>query len=177
MNRDQGIDYGMGSVNVDKSNGIRFGLIGVHSLDQEFLGEFEADYGDVPDDQDELYFEGEPNGFYLKTDEMLAHMGSDGFGVWCERSPYYTYAKFCSPCAPGAGDLDNPLIVNAVSPMFCGWGELCTHTPLAENGEESCIHNQGFAKVYAFGHECFESNIAPYRVFRVSDNSEVVSSK
>lgn len=24
-------------------------------------------------------------------------------------SPYYTYAQFCSPCVPGAGNLDNPL--------------------------------------------------------------------
>ena len=25
------------------------------------------------------------------------------------KSPYYTPAKFCSPCVPGAGDLDNPV--------------------------------------------------------------------
>lgn len=24
------------------------------------------------------------------------------------RSPYYTYAQYCSPCVPGAGNLDNP---------------------------------------------------------------------
>jgi len=30
------------------------------------------------------------------------------FGIWVEKSPYYTLCSFCSPCAPGAGDLDEP---------------------------------------------------------------------
>jgi hypothetical protein len=25
------------------------------------------------------------------------------------KSPYYTFAQFCSPCVPGAGSLDNPM--------------------------------------------------------------------
>lgn len=25
------------------------------------------------------------------------------------KSPYYTYAQFCSPCVPGAGNLDHPI--------------------------------------------------------------------
>jgi hypothetical protein len=25
------------------------------------------------------------------------------------KSPFYTYAQFCSPCVPGAGNLDNPM--------------------------------------------------------------------
>jgi hypothetical protein len=28
--------------------------------------------------------------------------------VFLVKSPYYTHAQFCSPCAPGAGHLDNP---------------------------------------------------------------------
>lgn len=28
--------------------------------------------------------------------------------VWIFKSPYYTHAQFCSPCAPGAGYLANP---------------------------------------------------------------------
>lgn len=28
--------------------------------------------------------------------------------VWILKSPYYTHAQFCSPCAPGAGHLGNP---------------------------------------------------------------------
>ena len=29
--------------------------------------------------------------------------------VFVTKSPYYTYGRFCSPCAPGAVDLDGPL--------------------------------------------------------------------
>lgn len=28
--------------------------------------------------------------------------------VFLTKSPFFTYAQFCSPCAPGAGHLDNP---------------------------------------------------------------------
>ncbi len=28
--------------------------------------------------------------------------------LFVEKSPYYTYTRGCSPCAPNAGDLDNP---------------------------------------------------------------------
>jgi hypothetical protein len=29
--------------------------------------------------------------------------------IFVLRSPYYTYSQFCSPCVPGAGNLDNPV--------------------------------------------------------------------
>lgn len=29
--------------------------------------------------------------------------------IFVLRSPYYTYTQFCSPCVPGAGNLDNPM--------------------------------------------------------------------
>jgi hypothetical protein len=41
------------------------------------------------------------DGYKLETD-------SDG-DVWCFESPFFTYAQFCSPCAPGACYLKNPL--------------------------------------------------------------------
>jgi hypothetical protein len=28
--------------------------------------------------------------------------------LWVLNSPFYTFAQFCSPCAPGAGNLDSP---------------------------------------------------------------------
>jgi hypothetical protein len=28
--------------------------------------------------------------------------------IFILKSPYYTFAQFCSPCVPGAGNLDNP---------------------------------------------------------------------
>ena len=29
--------------------------------------------------------------------------------IFVLKSPYYTFAQFCSPCVPGAGNLDNPM--------------------------------------------------------------------
>ena len=206
---EQGIDYGMGLANVDKTTGIRYGIISHHSLGADFLDEFEADYGEPTCPQcgnevkdsttfvDESEIEhaescdnsaecdcGEytpyseygcddyscPNckltldssevsdeaiGFYLNNADYLTHYNNDGFGVWVERSPYYTYAHFCSPCAPGAGDLDTPIDVGDV-----GFGLLA--------------HAAHLDKTYCFDHECFEDGKAPYRVFRVVDGTEVL---
>lgn len=63
--------------------------------------------------------------------------------VFVTRSQFYTFGRFCSPCAPGAVDLDS-----ATEP---------------EDG----------AKAYCFGHDWFEDGKAPYRVFRVADGVEV----
>jgi hypothetical protein len=49
----------------------------------------------------------EPNGFYLDDGEYKATCGSDG-DIFVLKSPYYTRAEFCSPCAPGACYLTNP---------------------------------------------------------------------
>ena len=41
--------------------------------------------------------------------QYSAHSAFDGACLFLTKSSYYTFAKFCSPCAPGAGDLDNPI--------------------------------------------------------------------
>lgn len=54
---------------------------------------------------------------YAFPEEPLAQTfnrdGYQGFldsenDVWLTKSPYFTNAQFCSPCAPGAGHLGNP---------------------------------------------------------------------
>jgi hypothetical protein len=52
-------------------------------------------------------FGDEPLGFTLDDGEYLAEAGSDG-DIFIIRSPYYTRAAFCSPCAPGACYLTSP---------------------------------------------------------------------
>lgn len=65
---------------------------------------------------------------------------SDSYGdIFILSSPYFTYAQFCSPCAPGACHLENPL-----------------SEPIEDN------------KCYCFGHEFFEDSKAPYPVYLVS---------
>lgn len=48
----------------------------------------------------------EPLGWYYKDDEY--ELWQSDLGIWVFRSPYVTNASFCSPCAPGAVDLDSP---------------------------------------------------------------------
>lgn len=49
----------------------------------------------------------EPISSTLDDGEYQATLGTDG-DIFILRSPYYTHAKFCSPCAPGACHLSNP---------------------------------------------------------------------
>jgi hypothetical protein len=49
----------------------------------------------------------EPIGFTLNDREYSAESCLDS-DVMITRSPFYTFARFCSPCVPGAGDLNNP---------------------------------------------------------------------
>lgn len=193
-----GIDYGNGLTNVDKLTGIRYGVISQHSLNPETINDVimeGADYGsatcpkcgnaaiDSSDncetcatDTDEQIRhslkdyhchacatdDGErvtPYSFYSDSafsEEMQGwEYEGDGYrlgdcldsDVFVFLSPYYTYAQFCSPCVPGAGNLDSPI--------------------------EPEGFQKGAPKIYCLGHEWFEDGKAPYRVFNVSDESEV----
>lgn len=50
----------------------------------------------------------EPYGLEYSGDgyELTSCLDSD---VMVLKSPFYTYAQFCSPCVPGAGSLDSPM--------------------------------------------------------------------
>ena len=39
--------------------------------------------------------------------------------VFVLKSPYYTYGQYCSPCAPGAVDLDGPLSAGEGVKGYC----------------------------------------------------------
>lgn len=53
--------------------------------------------------------EGEPISFFYGQDGYQAEQQADDPDIFIMKSPYFTYAQFCSPCAPGAGYLMNPL--------------------------------------------------------------------
>lgn len=58
-------------------------------------------------DSDEAY-DDEPLGFYVDDDGYKAT--SDSYGdIMILKSSYFTRAQFCSPCAPGACSLMNPV--------------------------------------------------------------------
>ena len=129
MSNYPGIDYGSGKSNVDTKTGIHFGVISMHSLtafdwdcDTETVyvprcpacgGEL-AESCETPlpcphcehDIRDGEQYGDEPDATVLKG-RYEGHLDSHG-DMWLTQAPYYTHAQFCSPCAPGAGHLDNP---------------------------------------------------------------------
>ena len=72
------------------------------------------------------------------------------------RSPYYTFAQFCSPCVPGAGNLDNPF-----SPLAA---------QISPAEIETMATAMGFPRVYCLGPDWFETGKAPYPCFLVKTN-------
>lgn len=61
------------------------------------------------------------------------------------KSPYFTYAQYCSPCVPGACNLDSPLDPN------------------------DCDH----VRCYCLGHDWFDGGKAPYTVYDVATGEKV----
>lgn len=80
----------------------------------------------------------ESDGYKLSTDS--------GGDLWVLKSPYFTYAQFCSPCAPGACYLTSPL-----------------ETPVDGN------------KAYCLGLDWFDDDQpCPYPVYSVETGKQIV---
>lgn len=147
-----GIDWGMGSTNIDRTNGIRFGVLPVADVLQSWADSSEPVYPDPepiecdscggtgevePDDMDGA----EPLGFTYAGEGYECFQSGDDSDIFLTRSPFYTRARFCSPCAPGAVYLRDA----------------------DADGERG----------YCFGHDWFDGGRAPYPVFRVDTGEEV----
>ncbi len=127
-----GIDYSGGTANRDAVTGIRYGVISQHSVMPEALDDVEYDWPrgcpycgseDIPEDTGELRLTCGECGREFRTDEALPDepagfkYEADGYkpvdclqsDIFVLASPYYTHAQFCSPCVPGAGNLDSPV--------------------------------------------------------------------
>jgi len=85
----------------------------------------------------------EPHSFYFEDEEYSAEC-SDEVDIFILKSPYFTYAQFCSPCAPGACYLLNPI-------------------------EEKDPNN----KCYCFGPDWFENEKAPYPVYSIKTGEKI----
>jgi len=104
-------------------------------------------------DSDEAYGE-EPLSWYVDDGEYLAEQSADDCNVFVVKSPYYTRAQFCSPCAPGACYLRNPCPdgdkAYCFAPDWFDWFAECGEEPAGEyNGEKTSC---------------------PYPVYRVEDD-------
>ena len=163
-----GIDYSLGQSNTDSETGIRYGVINQNAVGRAWSDESEPFYGDphcpscgneIPDLADwedevstcQLCFAdvnmdevtGEALSHFFEDAEYSAECGESG-DIFILNSPYFTYAQFCSPCAPGAVHLEDPL-------------------------DEPAEGNKG----YCFGHDWFEGEVAPYPVYAVK-SGEIV---
>lgn len=180
--------------NFDEKTGIRYGVISPHNIGQnseydlyegpnstdpyyesgkkeleEKIDSFFQDIGNLSDEvkeslKDQImteWFEGyeNPDGAMDYSDkEYDLHVSGDNFGIFVMRSPYYTYCRDCSICAPGAGDLNNPL----------------------DKDTDSFPADPYLYRTLCLGHEWFDqdndqySRKIPYRVFRISDDTEVL---
>lgn len=163
----KGIDYGLGQTNRNTQTGIRYGVIPQNAVGESWYDNSEAFYGsphcpncgnELPKDFDDgdtckcghtVKWAGEecypdsPISFYVDDGKISAECGEDG-DIFVMKSPYFTYAQFCSPCAPGACYLLNPL----------------------DHPEES-------NRAYCLGHDWFDDGKAPYRVYSVETGEEV----
>lgn len=184
MSNYAGIDYsGPGATcNRDKETGIRYGIIPVQDLRDgggAFYDSAEQDYGEphcpfcgseIPKDHedempcphcagdigyvgDSCY--GDSCTEFLNNEEyeMFSDESND---LWITKSPYYTYAQFCSPCAPGACHLRNPFTKSLALPS----------DPYFKDEAESL----GYAKAFCLDKSWFDGDKAPYPVFSVATN-------
>jgi len=85
--------------------------------------------------------------------------------MFVSKSPYFTYAQFCSPCVPGGCNLDSPFEGLAVPQ-----GD---HKSFAEDFALEAFA-AGFAKCFCLGHGFFDKDQAPYAVFSVATGKRVV---
>ena len=157
-----GIDYGLGQSNINLKTGIRYGVINQNAVLQAWFDESIPYYGkgecsecgtefDTLDEMPEICSECGRNfeehsdmdwieavSHFYTGDGYQAEASTDSGDIFITESPYFTYAQFCSPCAPGAVHLENPL----------------------DTKEDN---NKG----YCFGHDWFEGDVAPYPVYSV----------
>jgi len=119
--------------------------------EDSFIDEFNQNY-----DNDNHGYEYEDKDYFLQISD-------DNFGIFVIKSPYYTYTKQCSPCAPGAGDLNNPVekekYVKKGYPSF------------------NNLDMYSYVKSYCLPKEFFDDEYSkiPYRYYRVDNDKEEIT--
>lgn len=165
-----GIDYGRGVTNRDPRTGIRYGVIPAQDV-PAWHDANELVYGKpmCPECGGKVYparkkkdfhcpschrywlaedcYPEDPLGYRYDTDGYQIAQGYDDSDLFVLKSPYVTYAGFCSPCAPGACHLRNPFAADE---------------PRDENH-----------RCYCLGHDWFEDEVAPYPVYNAKTGALV----
>jgi hypothetical protein len=89
----------------------------------------------------------EPLSFSYNEDGYICHQSADDTDIFIIKSPYYTFAGYCSPCAPGAGYLMSPFTMSKDMPI---------DDSLPLGGYAAHAIASGFPMVYCFGHNWYE---------------------
>lgn len=188
MCQNLGIDYSNGRSNIDHETGIHYGVIPAHAVGERWYEQSDAQYSIAcpncgyefkdqtnnptrcpscryrPRDNSEFVSD-EPYSFYYDAEGYQAEQSAGSYAssddIFILKSPYYTYCAFCSPCAPGAGYLLDFFLVPLGTPMH----EYATRAEAA-----------GYPKVFCFGHDWFENDVAPYPVYSVKTH-ELIEAK
>ena len=141
---------GGGLSNLDPKTGIHYGVIPAKDLESWYdLCEALVSGHDLEmanELQEPINFVYEDDGGYVCSQEADSYASGDD--VFVVKSPYFTFAPFCSPCAPGAVYLRDAFDLGA---------------------NDNDLRPRG----YCFGHEWFEGNIAPYPVYEVATGALV----
>lgn len=138
-------DYG--DATCPKCEGRAMSYLGIHSSFEQYEEHGCADYAcedcELTIDSSDCFGD-EAIGWNVDADgyKMTDCLDSD---VMILESPYFTFAPYCSPCVPGAGNLDN-----------------------ASEGESD---ESNGVKTYCVGHDWFEEDCAPYPVYSVETSA------
>lgn len=107
------IDYGHGITNIDPEIKIRYGIIALHSVMQAWCDSSEPYYScedcELEQGSDECFdTDCDLSSWYFNDEGYEAETCFDGTEIMIMKSPYFTWGTFCSPCAPGAINIDVP---------------------------------------------------------------------
>jgi hypothetical protein len=173
-----GIDYGHGRTNIDHATGIRYGVISIHAVTQAWCDSSELVYPDPTCPKCGADVRG-----VIESDDMdaLEQFGRGCADYVCEACQLTIDAADCigdeatgSKLDDGEYEavdcLDSDIMV-LKSPYYTR-GVFCS--PCVPGAVSLESPDDDGAKAYCFGHDWFEDGAAPYRVYRVSDDSEVL---
>lgn len=142
---------------------LRDAIAGV--LEDEYIREPEelakdVDLDNLIDEWNQAYQNDNANYVYEEnTDDgvIKLEMGTDSGDIFVIKSPFFTYCKACSPCAPNAGYLTDSVTK-----------EEFENDPRNKGG--ICSIYTGFKKAYCLPDDWFENGKAPYEYFKVDIN-------
>jgi len=137
-----GIDYSLGKANFDPTTGIHYGVISINEVLQAWADSSEGHYvytcpycGHLlkkgldakrcgscwkPINSDKDFYDMEPDSYIVEGEGYFAEQTSDDSDIFILKSPYFTRSRYCSPCAPGAGDIMSPTRLGVKTYCFDG---------------------------------------------------------